>query len=53
MLLSQEHNTQDVLVSTIDDWKQALDEDKLVGSVMLDFSKAFDILLAIPSYSGN
>ena len=29
------HTTQDVLVSTNDDWRQALDEDKLVGSIMV------------------
>ena len=29
-------------MSTIHDWKQALDKDKFVGSFMLDFSKAFD-----------
>ena len=38
------HTTQDVLVSTIDDWRQALDEDKLVGSIMVDLSKAFDMV---------
>jgi len=37
-----QHTTQDVLVSTIDDWRQALDKDKIVGSIMLDLSKAFD-----------
>ena len=37
-----QHTTQDVLVSTIDDWRKALDEDKLVGSITLDLSKAFD-----------
>ena len=37
-----QHTTQDVLVSTIDDWRQALDKNKLVGSIMLDLSKAFD-----------
>lgn len=48
-----------MLVSTIDDWKQALDEDKLVGSVMLDFSKAFDtfshstLLRKLNSYGGK
>ena len=31
-----------MLVDTIDDWRQALDEDKLVGSIMVDLSKAFD-----------
>ena len=36
------HNTQDVLLKSIDDWKIALDHSKLVGSVMIDLSKAFD-----------
>ena len=36
------HTIQDVLVSMIDDWRKALDEDKLVGLIMLDLSKAFD-----------
>ena len=36
------HTTQDVLVSMTDEWRKAIDEDKLVGSVMLDLSKAFD-----------
>ena len=36
------HTTQDVLVSMVDEWRKALDEDKLVGSVILDLSKAFD-----------
>ena len=36
------HTTQDVLVSMVDEWRKALDEDKLVGSNMLDLSKAFD-----------
>ena len=38
------HTTQDVLVSTIEDWRRALDVDKLVGSIMLDLSKAFDLV---------
>ena len=38
------HTTQDVLVATVDDWRQALDEGKVVGSVMLDLSKAFDTI---------
>ena len=38
------HTTQDVLVSTTDDWRKALDEDKLVGTVMIDLSKAFDMV---------
>ena len=31
-----QHTTQDVLVSTIDDWRQALDKNKLVGYIILD-----------------
>ena len=38
------HATQDVLVATVDDWRQSLDEGKVVGSVMLDLSKAFDTI---------
>ena len=38
------HTTQDVLVATVDNWRQALDEGKVVGSVMLDRSKAFDMI---------
>ena len=29
-------------MSMIDDWRKALDENKLVGTIMLDLSKAFD-----------
>ena len=38
------HTTQDVLVATFDDWRQALDEGKVVGSVTLDLSKALDAI---------
>ena len=37
-----QHTTQNVLMSSVDDWRKALDDDKLVGSVMVDLSKAFD-----------
>ena len=30
------HSTQDVLLKTVDDWKIALDEGKIVGAVMID-----------------
>ncbi len=36
------HCTQDVLLKTVDDWRASLDLGKLVGSVMIDLSKAFD-----------
>ena len=38
------HSTQDALVSLVDEWREALDKDMLVGSVFLDFSKAFDMV---------
>ena len=36
------HNTQDVILKTIDNWKLAMDKGKIVGTVMIDHSKAFD-----------
>ena len=36
------HSTQDALVNLVDEWREALDSDVLVGSVFLDFSKVFD-----------
>ncbi len=38
------HTTQDPCIATFDDWMQALDEGKVVGSVRLDLSKAFDAI---------
>ncbi len=38
------HTTQDVLLSTVDDWRKEIDNDQLVGSVMIDLSKAFDVV---------
>ena len=38
------HNTQDVLLKSVDDWKMALDKNELVGAVMIDLSKAFDTI---------
>ena len=40
----QKHTKQDVLVSIVDDWRKQLDENQLVGAVMLDLSKAFDMV---------
>ena len=31
-------------MSLVDEWREALDSDMLVGSVFLDFSKAFDMV---------
>ena len=38
------HSTQDALVSMVEEWRVVLDEDRLVGSVFLDLSKAFDMV---------
>ena len=38
------HCTQDVLVKSVDDWKIALDAGKMVGTVLIDLSKAFDTI---------
>ena len=35
---------QYVLLRTVDDWKIALDQGEIVGTVMIDLSKAFDII---------
>ena len=35
-------STQDVLVSLVEEWREALDQDTLVGALLLDMSKAFD-----------
>ena len=37
-----QHTTQYVCFGMVEQWKKALDEDQLVGSIMLDLSKAFD-----------
>ena len=36
------HCTQDVLLKSVDDWKIALDKGMVVGTVMIDLSKAID-----------
>ena len=38
------HSTQDALVNLVEDWRDALDKDMLVGSVFIDLSKAFDMV---------
>ena len=38
------HGCQHVLVKLIEDWKEALDQHKNVGAVMMDLSKAFDAI---------
>ena len=38
------HSTQHVIVRLIEDWKKGLDQNKYVGSVLMDLSKAFDCI---------
>ena len=38
----QTYATQHVLIRLIEDWKTSLDNDYLVGAVLMDLSKAFD-----------
>ena len=38
------HNTQDVLLRSVDDWKVALDRNIIVSTIMVDLSKAFDTI---------
>ena len=36
------HNTQDVLLKTVDDWWFSLNKNKVIGAVFVDLRKAFD-----------
>ena len=36
------HSTQDVLLKSVDNWKIALDKGEIVGTLLLDLSRAFD-----------
>ena len=38
------HSTQHVLIRLIEEWKEGLDNGYLVGSVLMDLSKAFDCI---------
>ena len=38
------HSTEQCLAVMIETWRKALDEKKFVGSLLTDFSKAFDCL---------
>ena len=38
------HSSQHILIPLIKEWKTQLDKNKIVGSVLLDFSKAFDCI---------
>ena len=36
------YNTQNVLTRLIEEWKKKLDKNYVVGSILMDLSKAFD-----------
>lgn len=38
------HNTQAVLLKAVDDWKRALDDGNIAGALLMDLSKAFDVI---------
>ena len=38
----QGHTIQDVIVASVDDWRRGLDNNHLMGVVLVDLSKAFD-----------
>ena len=40
----QAHSTQTVLLSAVETWKAALDDKKHVGALLMDPSKAFDVI---------
>jgi len=45
--LSTHHDpwiTQDILVSLVEEWREAVDKDDVVGALFLDMSKAFDMV---------
>ncbi len=38
------YNTQVILVMAVEDWRKALDNGKYVGAILMDLSKAFDVI---------
>ena len=40
----QKYGTQHVLIRLIEDWRSKLDNDYLVGAILMDLSKAFDCI---------
>ena len=50
------HSTQDISVSLVEEWRETMDKENVVGGLFLNMSKAFDmvdhtILLGKPSGS--
>jgi hypothetical protein len=44
MLIEKGHSTCTVLTQMTDDWFKEIDNKKIVGAVLLDFSAAFNII---------
>ena len=40
----EHHSCQTALIKMLDDWLSAINENKIAGSLFLDFSKAFDLV---------
>ena len=38
------YNTQQVLVCLLEEWREKLDKDFIMGAVLMDLSKAFDCI---------
>ena len=38
------HSTESALISMIDSWLKAINDGKIVGCIMVDFHKAFDLV---------
>ena len=36
------HSAQDLVLKVVDDWREYLDDDEIVGSLFIDLTKAFD-----------
>ena len=44
MSAKYEQTCQTALIKILDDWLSAVNENKIAGSLCLDFSKAFDLV---------
>ena len=40
----KDYNTQSILLKAVEDWRKALDEGKYVGVILMDLSKAFNVI---------
>ena len=41
----KKYSTQSVLLKAVEDWRKALDQGLYVGAILIDLSKAFDLIL--------